>query len=255
MAMSPEEYIQSVDLTGTPRPIVEQAAEFDPSAAVFDQARTQAQVVGSGVFSFAPGVSTEARQAISDSLLLAQLVANKRGNVVSQPIRWFDEYVTALAGLGWTTSSSAWTDYSKSGTAADVHQQVLAVLSAALGPAPAALAIITSAVGALKAMDPKSSWLRLFSRESEHAEFARFQLGAVESEGDTVAISMVACVIVASSTITQVLFFKFRQENASFQANNTRVTTSTASLVKRHPLVEAKVSAYQDNYLSSITDL
>lgn len=70
-------YVSEVDLSGTPRFIVAQGPE-DDAAGAFDQAKTQAQVVGAGIFAFEQGVTTQVREAISDSALLAQLVANKK---------------------------------------------------------------------------------------------------------------------------------------------------------------------------------
>lgn len=73
------EFVKSVDLSGTPRysEILAQDSTAD-SQTVYDAAKTQAQVVGSGLFSFVEGVTAEVREAISDSALLAQLVANKK---------------------------------------------------------------------------------------------------------------------------------------------------------------------------------
>src|ERR1035441_6233368 len=83
-------FVKSVDLAGTPRGILSQGAATEASE-VFDKAKTQAQVVGSGVFSFAQGVTSEVREAISDSALLAQLVANKKVKAEQAPLDWFIE--------------------------------------------------------------------------------------------------------------------------------------------------------------------
>ena len=56
------------------------------------------------------------------------------------------------------------------------------MIAVALGLAPAALAIIVSTVNALKGMNPDSSWLTIFSRESQKAKIARFQIGLVEQQ-------------------------------------------------------------------------
>jgi hypothetical protein len=255
MTMTPEDYVSSVDLTGTPRLLVDQNADFQGDTQVYDEARKQAQVVGSGVFSFAPGVNAATREAISDALLLAQLVANKQSNAADQPVVWFAEHVKILQKLGWVTADGGWTDYTAAGVAADVHHEILAVLAAVLGPAPAALAILTATVEALKAMDAASPWIRIFSRESQKANIARFQLGAVEASGDAVSMSMLACLIEASSSITQVLFFKVGEAKASFKANHTRVSTGGGALRQLHPKIRAKIDVYQDAYLSSIVNL
>lgn len=253
--MTPEQYLAAVDLSNTPRELVEQDAATDPDAAVFEQARTQAQVVGSGVFSFAPSVEAAVREAVSDALLLAQLVANKQASTEADPLRWFAAYTQVLTSVGWTLAAGGWTDYSSQGTTADVHQEVLAILTAVLGPVPTALAIVTASVKALKAMNPQSSWMRIFSRESQRARIARFQLGGVEQDGGTLRISMVACLIEASSTITQVLVFRFREQRAAFRASHPTLSASAASLVELHPQIQAKVRAYQSSYLSSIANL
>lgn len=253
--MTPEQYLTAVDLSNTPRGLVEQDAETEPGAAVYEQARAQAQVIGAGVFSFAPGIEVAVREAVSDALLLAQLVANKQTSAEADPLRWFAEYTDVLTNLGWALTAGGWTDYGSHGAAADVHQEVLAILTAVLGPVPTALSIVTASVNALKAMNPQSSWIRIFSRESQRARLARFQVGFVDQSAGTVQVSMIACLLEASSTITQVLVFRYREQHASFRASHPTLSASAASLVRLHPRLQAKVQDYQDSYLSSIANL
>jgi hypothetical protein len=104
-------------------------------------------------------------------------------------------------------------------------------------------------------MNPRSSWIRIFTRESQAARIARFQLGGVEQHAGTISISMLACLIEAASAITQVLLFKFRQERASFRASHEKLATTTSSLIDLHPQLRTKVRAYQSSYLSSFADL
>jgi hypothetical protein len=248
-------YIASLDVVGLPRGLVAQDAQTD-TGTVFDQAKAQAQVVGSGLFSFSQGVDASVREAISDSALLAQLVANKKGSVEDDPTSWFKNYSDVLQNVGWTLQDGGWTDYTSEGTAAEVHQKIIEVLTVALGPAPAALAILTSALNALQAMNSDSPWITLFNRESQHAKIARFQIGLVDTSatGD-VFVSLLGCLIVADSTITQVLFFKFRNANARFKADSAKVSINRAALADLGPAIRAKVRAYQFDYVSSVLDV
>lgn len=249
------EYIRAIDLSGTPRRITEQAPEAD-AGEVFDQAKNQAQIVGSGIFSFAKGVDSSVREAISDSSMLAQLVANKKVNAGKKPLEWFSEYTTVLQNVGWVLQDSQWTDYSTSGTAAKVGAKVIEIVTAALSPAAGALSIIKSVIDVLTAMQPGSSWLTLFSRESQFARVAKFQIGLVENgPEDDVFVSLVACVVEAKSDITQVLVFKFRQANATFKANSNKVSINRTSLAELGPAIRMKIRAYQADYLSSIADI
>lgn len=249
------EFVKAVDLTGVPRAIVSMDAATE-AGEVFDKAKNQGQVIGSGLFSFAKGVDDKVREAISDSALLAQLVANKHFSAETQPLEWFKSYSDVLQNVGWTLQEGGWTDYSTTGKAAEVHEKILEVLAVALGPAPAALAIITATVNALKGMKPDSSWLTIFSRESQKAKIARFQIGLVEKEeaGD-VFVSLLACLIEAKNDITQVLFFKFKDAKASFRANSAKVSINHASLIDLGPAIRSKVRAYQTDYLSTVLDV
>jgi hypothetical protein len=248
-------FVESVDLAGTRRNIVSMSAATEASA-VFDQAKTQAQVVGSGVFSFAQGVDAMVRESISDSALLAQLVANKHVEFEKQPREWFKAYADVLENVGWTLQEGSWTTYPASGTGVEVNEKLIEVMTAVLAPAAGALSIIKSTMDALKAMDPGSSWITIFTRESQRAKIARFQVGLVDKDpaGD-VFVSLVACVVEASNTITQVLFFKFKASEATFSAYTSKVSINRAALTDLGPTIRTKIRAYQTDYLSSIKDI
>jgi len=55
--------------------------------------------------------------------------------------------------------------------------------------------------------------------------------------------------------VTQVLFFKFRKEHASFKASSAKVSIDSASLQELLPAIRSKVRAYQLDYMSSIKDI
>jgi hypothetical protein len=249
------DFVKSVDLAGVPRGILSQTAATE-AGEVFDAAKKQTQLVGSGVFSFAQGVDAAVRESISDSALLAQLVANKRAGFDKKPQEWFEEYSKVLTNVGWTVQEAGWTTYPVSGTGFEANEKLIEVMAAVLAPAAGAVSIITSTMNALKAMEPDGSWFTIFSREAQKAKIARFQVGLVgKDEDDEVFVSLVACLIEAQHQITQVLFFKFRQSEASFSANNVKVSINRAALSDLGPAIRTKVRAYQADYVSSIKDL
>ncbi len=250
-------FVANVDLSGTPRHMEFLAQSVsDDTGAVFDQAKNQAQVVASSIFSFAVGVDTQVREAISDSALLAQLVANKRVDFQTDPEKWFDAYASVLQTVGWVLQDSAWNDYSTTGNSAEVNQHIIDVLAVALGPGATAIAIAKATIDALQAMDTESPWIKLFDRETQKANLARFQVGLVEKgPNDDVFVSLIACIVKATKNITQVLFFKFRAEQADFRANVQKVSINRPALVDLGPVIRSKVRAYQLSYLSNLDDL
>ena len=106
-------------------------------------------------------------------------------------------------------------------------------MKGALGPSATALAIITSTIGALKAMSPDSPWITIFSRESQKARMARFQIGFVEKDLNAdVFVSMLACLIEAQNTVTQVLVFKCKESQASFKTNSAKVSINRNAAIQ-----------------------
>jgi hypothetical protein len=253
--VSASDYVKGLDLRGTPRGIVHQDAA-EEAGEVFNKAKAQAQVVGSSLFSFAQGVDVPVREAISDSALLAQLVANKRRDIETDTVGWFKEYSAVLSNLGWTLQDYAFNDYTTKGEAAEVHEKIIEVLKVVLGPAPAALTILTAAITTLKGMKPDSSWLTIFERNSKKAKMARFQIGLVEAAQDgDVFVTLLACVIHAKDELTQVLVFKWRKAKATFEAQSQKVSINRAALTDLGPAIRAKTRAYQTDYLGSIQDI
>jgi hypothetical protein len=245
-------FVSSIDLSDTPRGILRQDAASD-AVDVFDKAKSQAQIVGSGVFSFAEGVTAEVREAISDSALLAQLVANKQVSQGDEPLKWFAAYSNVLQNVGWTLQEGGWTDYTAKGTAFEVNEKILEVMTVALGPAPAALAIVSATINALRGLNASSPWITIFSRESQKARIARFQIGLVErEENNEVFVSLLTCLIEAHNDITQVLFFKFKDAGASFKANSGKVSINRTALADLGLSIRNKIRAYQADYLSTI---
>lgn len=249
------EFVRSIDLSGTPRGNLPRGMGAEPQE-IFDAAKAQAQVVGSGLLSFAQGVTPEIREAISNSALLAQLVANKRASADKDPTAWYSTYSEVLQNIGWVLQDRGWADYTAQGMAAEVHEKIIEVLSVALGPSVAALQLLQSAIDVLKAMEPDTSWLTIFSRETQHASIARFQIGLVEpGEDGDLFVSMLACLIEGKTSLTQVLFLKYRGEQASFKGNSAKVSINRGALEDLGPEIRKKVRAYITDYVSSIRDI
>ena len=248
-------FIESIDLRGTPRSIIGQDAA-DDAGVVFDKAKSQAQVVGSGLFSFATGVDAEVREAISDSALLAQLHANKQVKFEDDPQKWFSTYAEVLANVGWDIQDRGWSDYQADGTDAEVNEKIVDLLTVALGAGATALAVVTSMFAALKGMNPSSPWISLFSREVQKGSVARFQIGLVSvGHDDQVLVNLIACILSADNALTQVLFFKWHKAHAKFRADSMTSSINRASLSDLGPAIRAKTRAYQADYLSSIKDV
>src|SRR5689334_3507521 len=90
-------YINSLDLP-TPERRGPGEAPVPPPAFTGDK---QALAIGSQLTEFTTQVAQVIRPAVSNSLLLAQLAADKANSGVEDPKAWFTTFNTVLGKTGW----------------------------------------------------------------------------------------------------------------------------------------------------------
>jgi len=217
--------------------------------------KDQAAVVGSDVISFVSGVTAERREAIINSALLAQLVAGRKVTDPNQVYAWYDEYFDVLTHLGWVVQDRSFAEYHESSQNFEAHKAILAVATALLGAAPAALALVKTTIEALHSMDEDSPWITIFNRESQTSRNARFQISLVEQEEHgQFFVSLMAFGLEASTRITQVLFFKARANEATLRHYSGRVTIDTDVLDAIRGQIRAKLTGVAQDYVSTLPD-
>lgn len=222
----------------------------------FDAAKNQAAVVGSQIVSFVTGVTAERREAIVNSSLLAQLVAQKK---ITDPVRiyeWYDAYFDVLTNIGWVVQERSFAEYRESSKNFEAHKAILAVATTLLGAAPAALALVKTTLEALQSMNADSPWITIFSRESQKARTARFQISLAEQDAaGQFFVTLMAFGLEAKSTITQVLFFRAKANEARLRHYSGRVTINTSVLDGVRDSIKAKLSAHASEYIKTLPDL
>jgi hypothetical protein len=213
----------------------------------------EAVAVGSQLVEFAAGVPTDVRDAIADSVLLAQLAANKAAGQAQDVIRWYDMYVEVLQNIGWQLRDVEFRTHQVSDTNASLHKEIIPVLTALLGPHAAAASIVLSVLNGLQAMDKDSPWITVFDRASQQAHGAKLQVSYVQqgASGDP-EISLLAFGIRAEQTITQVLFFKFRAQNAELKQASGKMGVSITRLNSAKDLIAQRVTPFVTDYVAEL---
>lgn len=219
----------------------------------FDKAKEQAVLVGSAVLSFDVGVEAGFREAISDSALLAQLVANKTNDVGTDPIAWFDAYFAVLGNIGWAIQARDTATYDIKTDGMEVHEAILDVIAAFIGPVPGAAALVQLALQSLKKMDADSPLITIFEKQSQHATIGRFQFTTVRQDatGGLLAEAM-AFALNAERNITQILFFRLSKNKQTLRRSLGTISLNREALIKLQPLIRQKVQAHMIDFVASI---
>jgi hypothetical protein len=231
------------------------AAERPLVETVFDEAKHQSVIVGSEVLSFVQGVTTERREAIINSSLLAQLVAKQKVSDPTKADQWYDAYFDVLSSIGWVVQDKTFSVYHEQSHGFEAQKAIIAIATTVLGQAPTALAIVKSVLDGLQSIDQNNPWITLFNRESETAHTARFQIGLADEDADgQFFVTLMAFVLDAKSKITQVLFFKAKSSEATLRHYSSKMTINTTVLdAVRKPLND-KLSALAVDFVKMLPD-
>ncbi len=246
-----------VDQADIPRVVRTRGADQPAGVQLaLDTAKSQAAVVGSEVVSFVSGVTADRREAIINSSLLAQLVARKKVPDPENIKDWYTTYFDVLTNVGWVVQDTGFAKYEESSANFDAHQAIITVAAALLGPATTALALVTSTLTALQSMNESSPWITIFNRESQVAKSARFQISLAEQDANgQFFVNLMAFVLEAKSSVTQVLFFKAKKNEVTLQHHSGRVTINTGVLDGVRDAIRAKLVGQASSFVSGLPDL
>ncbi len=219
----------------------------------FDRSREDAVAVGSQIAAFAEGFDPALREPIVDAFLIAQLAADRRVEARGgTTLDWYAEYVRVLGGLGLVDEDRSITFKTFSGTAAEVHDAMIPVLTTVMAPAVAGATALVAVLEGLASMDRDRPWITLFDRTSQRVHANQFQISHASVVDGVPVISLAAFVLDASRSTTQVLFFRFGGSQARLSHFSKRMTVSTGAFTAAAPAIRAKLGDRVSDFIAAI---
>lgn len=206
--------------------------------------KKQGVVVDSNLVVFPEETPRRVREAVCNWTLFAQRAATKQVDR-EETGAWVDAYLQVLLNTGWSVreEASAWQEEHVSGSV--VHQKILEFVAVALGPVPAALALVTAALTSLQGMNKSSKWITLFDRRAKSASSTGFSIANVDSRADGSAqLRSIDFRVEARTTLTQFLFFKFTSDEARMFKRGMVLFISADALETLAPSIEQRVVAF-----------
>ncbi|MDF3019432.1 MAG: hypothetical protein K0Q92_735 [Steroidobacteraceae bacterium] len=243
-----QDYVSSLDL-----PAVRTTRGAKRGAPVAFKQEKEVVAVGAQLTEFSDSVPADLRPPISNSMLLAQLAADKATAEDQDVMQWHAKYRDVLKKVGWQLADAE--DRKRVITDKDlsVHQAIIPVLTTLLGPAAAATSMVVTVLKGLQEMDKESPWITLFDRESQHASGAKFQISYVDAdENGAASVKLLSCTIEAERKITQVLFFKFSSQRAEMRDRQTLLSTNREVLESGKEAIAKKVGVFINEFVENI---
>jgi hypothetical protein len=243
-------FVQSVKLPAAPR---RTRALADTPPVELKATDAQSLVVGSGLIVAAANVPVQTREDLINCTLFAQLAASGTVSDPTQVSKWYDAYFRTLTALGWAQSDTQFEEYAFSSQNAEAHKAIMKVLAVLLGPQAAVLAVVQTAIEALQSMNENSPWITLFDRQSKIGKSAHFQVATAQLDpSGLLQTALVAFDLKATSTLTQVLFFKFSSSSTSLKFASGKATIYEAALKDQREAIAARLAAYRTAYVGQV---
>ena len=248
-ALDARRFVEDLDLEGVPRHAPRYLGA-PPPRFVPQEGAEQAVVVGSHLQTFTGGVSADARLTLEDAMLLAQLRAKKLAHEDAEG--WYREYFDVLTRIGLVVEERNFVSTDTALVQADVEKVVLELAASLLGgPATTAFKIVAATLQALEQLDESSPAVTIFRRET-HRQAGRFQVSAVEQDDRGLGVALMAFTLDASTSTTQVLFFKKKAEEARLRHLSSRLVVNQRALEAVAAQIAAKVVDYTDGYVRQL---
>jgi hypothetical protein len=213
----------------------------------------QGLAIGSQLTEFTSNVTALIRPAVSNSLLLAQLAAEKANPDNSNTGAWFTTFNTVLGKVGWLPVGGEMVTQQVSDRDAELHKAIIPVLMAALGPGAAAASIIISVLKGLQSMNEDSPWITLFQRKTQGAKVAQFGLNFVDGgDKNGAALKAVYFSLTATKVLTQVLFVRLSDANATVTTEQRESMLSAAAIEATQDALQVKLGSHIADNIKSI---
>lgn len=242
------QFVQITELPAAPRPL--EALERIETEPVDGK---QVVTVGSQLLEFSESAKADLKAPIQNSILFAQLAANKATESNGDIHQWYEKYSEVLFNLGWLILDQEFVEHEVSDTNAELHEAIIPIISMVLGPQVAAASIVVAALKGLKEMNTDEPWITLFERESKRFESALFQVSYVDVDQQGVThISLLLFTLNATTVTTQVLFFKFSDASAVLRKSSTKLALNTDVINMVNEDLKQRLKPYLSSYISSV---
>lgn len=163
---------------------------------------------------FSDGVVEQHKNDVLNTMLLAQLAANRKVKADDNLEVWYRHYRDVLANIGWALTDFTFEKCAFSGANFSMNKVLVELIRTLMSKDDAAIA--NAAVDAILTLSDSDDRVCLFEQESTSPHFGRFQVASVgTNETGNPTMKIAAFHVSAAETITRVLWFRFSTSSSS----------------------------------------
>jgi hypothetical protein len=212
----------------------------------------QGFVVGGGAAAFTPGFKATEKNDVLNSMVLAQLAANKVADRENQTEAWYAKYREVMENIGWAIQNFQFSEFNAAASDFSADQVILQVMSA-IGTGDE-IAAGVAVINALKSLSDGDGRLVLFDTNSHEAHNGNFQVTvATKDENQNTVVKMGAFFFKSTDTVTRFLWFKFNSVSTHFWQAGEAITLDTDIYAAVRATIVEKLGVNAQNYVKNLS--
>lgn len=245
--IDPIEYLKNLEIKGLKASfpvskdagLVEEATKTEQS---FLNARS--------LVSFVSEVSGQQRSDVLNSVLLAQLAANKQFSSDDQSVEWYEAFVAILNNTGWAIENSEFSHFESSDNVFDIENVIIDILTAAFGGT--FIGVITNTLNAIKGLSDSNGTITAFEKNTHSLSKGTFQIGIATVENGAVALQLGTFLLTSSNEIKRILFFKSTKDKTTLDYCSRKGTLNEEVYGIIRTSVQTKLGKKADEFITEI---
>lgn len=252
--MNPIHYVRQLEIEEPSRLISKEFGSADdivPQNQLELKDKQQSAFVNAGsLVTFEAGVSAQHQEDFLNSILLAQLAADKKFSRYNQVVDWYKFYSDVLTNIGWP-GNFEFTEYDSGGAQVEVDKVVIQILTAlAGGVASAALLATIKALGDLPGDDRK---FLIFSSRSQHLESANFQISRVIETNGVLQVRLGAVYFKSDKRQVRFLWFSFDSSKIKLYKGGQNILLVEDTYNKVRGVIKEKLGDNATNFIGHLS--
>ena len=241
-----EKYVAELQL-GRPASAYPQRREVTPLLA---ENQEQSFLNDKSVVSFASEVNGQRRKDVLNSVLLAQLAANKQFSDDTQILDWYRAFIKVLNNLGWMIQEAEFSTFEAKADVFEVQNAIIEILTKAFGGT--FQSVIMSTLDSIKALGDEDGKITAFEKNTHSLSKGAFQIALATEANETVALQLGTFMLNSSNEIKKILFFKSSKDRTRLDYCSRQGTLNEEIYAIARQSVSDKLGDKIDHFVAEI---
>lgn len=210
----------------------------------------QSFINAKSLVSFVSEVSSQNRQDVLNSVLLAQLAANTKFPEEENSLEWYKEFIRVLNNIGWTIEEAQFSRFNSSHSVFEVQNAIIDIITTAFGGV--FLPIIKKTLEAIKNLGDSTGKIIAFEKNTHSLSKGAFQIGLANETDSVVVLQLGTFMLTSTSQIKQILFFKSSKDETTLDYNSRKATLNSTIYSKVREAVAEKLGFKAEDFITGI---